>query len=118
MPDLFNGDALSLNRPDGFDIMMWLTKGTGGNNPHAPEAVDPIVEKTIQYLQEKGFKKIGAVGYCFVCTFPCFRNQSSSYKFVKSGKYAIRFMPKGKAIDVAFIAHPSYVPFIPYLQLL
>jgi dienelactone hydrolase len=67
MPDLFNGDALSLNRPDGFDFMAWLTKGTGGNNPHTYEAVDPIVEKAIKYLQEeKGIKKIGAVGYCFV----------------------------------------------------
>lgn len=66
IPDLFNGDPLSLNRPEGFDFMAWLTKGTGGNNPHTFEAVDPIVEKSIKYLQEKGFKKIGAVGYCFV----------------------------------------------------
>lgn len=66
IPDLFNGDPLTLNRPDGFDLMAWLTKGTGGNNPHTYEAIDPIVEKSIKYLQEKGFKKIGAVGYCFV----------------------------------------------------
>lgn len=67
IPDLFNGDALSLNRPDDFDIMAWLAKGTGGNNPHTPTAVDLIVEKSIKWLQAKGFKKIGAVGYCFVC---------------------------------------------------
>jgi dienelactone hydrolase len=66
IPDLFNGDALTLNRPDGFDLMAWLTKGTGGNNPHTFEAVDPIVEKSIKWLREKGFTKIGAVGYCFV----------------------------------------------------
>jgi len=91
IPDLFNGDALSLNRPDDFDFMAWLTKGTGGNNPHTYEAVDPIVEKSIKYLQEKGFKKIGAVGYCF------------------GAKYVVRFMPKGKGIDVGFVAHPSFV---------
>ena len=66
MPDLFNGDPLSLNRPEGFDFMAWLTKGTGGNNPHTTEQVDPIVEKSIAYLKEQGYKKIGSVGYCFV----------------------------------------------------
>jgi dienelactone hydrolase len=66
IPDLFNGDALPLNRPEGFDLMTWLIKGTGGNNPHTWEAVDPIVAKSIKYLQEQGYKKIGAVGYCFV----------------------------------------------------
>jgi len=89
--DLFNGDALSLNRPDDFDIKAWLTKGTGGNNPHTFEAVDPIVEKSIKYLKEQGFTKIGAVGYCF------------------GGKYVVRFMPTGKGIDVGFVAHPSFV---------
>jgi len=91
IPDLFNGDALTINRPDDFDFKGWLTKGTGGNNPHTYEAIDPIVEKSIKYLQEQGFKKIGAVGYCF------------------GGKYVARFMPKGKGIDVGFTAHPSFV---------
>lgn len=72
--DLFNGDALSLNRPDDFDFMSWLTKGSTGDNPHTTEAVDPIVVEAIKYLkQEKGVKKIGAVGYCFgakVCLLP------------------------------------------------
>jgi hypothetical protein len=66
IPDLFNGDPLTLNRPEEFDFMSWLTKGSSGDNPHTYGAVDPIVEKSIKYLQEKGFKKIGAVGYCFV----------------------------------------------------
>ena len=69
MLDLFNGDAMTLNRPDGFDFMAWLTKGTGGNNPHTKEAVDPIVAEGIKFLQGKGYKKIGSVGYCFVSTF-------------------------------------------------
>ncbi|KUJ06765.1 alpha/beta-hydrolase [Mollisia scopiformis] len=91
MPDLFNGDPLTLNRPDGFDFMAWLNKGTGGNNPHTYEAVDPIVEKSIKYLQEQGYKKIGAVGYCF------------------GAKYVARFMAKGKGIEVGYMAHPSFV---------
>lgn len=66
MPDIFLGDPLPLNRPEGFDIMAWIQKGSNGNNPHTWEAVDPIIAKSIKYLQEKGFKNIGAVGYCFV----------------------------------------------------
>lgn len=62
--------------------MKWLTKGTGGNNPHTFDAVDPIVEKSIKYLQEKGFKKIGAVGYCFVSVDLDF---DSAYFGVSSG---------------------------------
>lgn len=91
MPDLFNGDPIALNRPEGFDFMTWLTKGSDGNNPHTYETVDPIVEKSIKYLQEKGFSKIGGVGYCF------------------GAKYVVRFMPKGKGINVGFVAHPSFV---------
>lgn len=64
--DLFNGDALSLNHLGNTDFMAWLTKGSSGDNPHTKEAVDPIVETAIKYLkEEKGIKKLGAVGYCF-----------------------------------------------------
>lgn len=91
VPDLFNGDPIALNRPEGFDLMSWLTKGSNGKNPHTFEAVDPIVEAGLKFLQEKGYKKIGSVGYCF------------------GAKYVVRYMPKGKGIDVGFIAHPSFV---------
>jgi dienelactone hydrolase len=64
--DLFNGDPISLNKSEGFDFMGWLTKGSTGDNPHTFKEVDPIVEKSIAYLKEKGFKKIGSTGYCFV----------------------------------------------------
>lgn len=64
--DLFNGDALSLNRTDGFDFMAWLIKGSTGDNGHTWKEVDPIVEQGLKYLQEKGYKKIGSTGYCFV----------------------------------------------------
>ncbi|RDL32427.1 uncharacterized protein BP5553_08883 [Venustampulla echinocandica] len=91
LPDLFNGDPVELNRPDDFNLMAWLAKGTNGDNPHTVEAVDVIVEKSIAWLKEKGYKKIGAVGYCF------------------GGKYVARFMSKGKGIDVGYVAHPSFV---------
>ncbi|KAH8666827.1 dienelactone hydrolase [Xylariales sp. PMI_506] len=87
--DVFNGDPLSLNRPDNFDFMAWLTKGSTGDNPHTPDYVDPIVVEAIKFLkEEKGIKKLGAVGYCF------------------GAKYVARHYP---AIDVGFFAHPSFV---------
>ncbi|CAG8979466.1 hypothetical protein HYALB_00010659 [Hymenoscyphus albidus] len=89
--DVFNGDALTLNKPEAFDFMSWMTKGTGGNNGHTTKEVDPIVEKAIAFLQEKGYKKIGSVGYCF------------------GAKYVARYMAKGKGIDVGYMAHPSFV---------
>ena len=64
--DVFNGDPIPLNRPADFDFMSWLSKGSDGNNPHTKEQVDPIVDLAIKHLkEEKGIKKLGAVGYCF-----------------------------------------------------
>ena len=64
--DVFNGDALSLNRPEGFDFMKWLNEGSDGKNPHTTQAVDPIVEAAIKTMKEKhGVAKLGALGYCF-----------------------------------------------------
>lgn len=64
--DLFNGDPLALEgRSADFDFMGWIQKGTGGNNPHTPQAIDPVVVCGIETLWSRGFKKIGAVGYCF-----------------------------------------------------
>ena len=64
--DVFNGDALPLNRHGEFDFMKWLTTGSDGKNPHTTEAVDPIVELALKELKEKyGAKKIGGLGYCF-----------------------------------------------------
>ncbi|TVY20245.1 Hydrolase tropI [Lachnellula arida] len=92
IPDVFNGDPMSLNDNfETFDFMGWLTKGSNGKNPHTAEAIDPIIQKSIEYLKEQGFKKIGGVGYCF------------------GAKYVVRFMPKGKGIDVGYVAHPSFV---------
>lgn len=88
--DTFNGDALGLNRREDFDFFAWMTKGTGGNNPHTKEAVDPIVVDGIKALKEEyGIKKLGAVGYCF------------------GAKYVVRHYKNG--IEVGYLAHPSFV---------
>ncbi|KAL2862834.1 dienelactone hydrolase family protein [Aspergillus lucknowensis] len=94
IPDLFDGDPIPLNRPDGFDIFAWRN---GKHHPqgrsHLPENVDPVVEATIEELRNKhGFKKIGAIGYCF------------------GAKYVVRHLrPDLGKIDVGFVAHPSFV---------
>jgi dienelactone hydrolase len=63
--DLFNGDPVPVNPPEGFDLYGWLENGTGGNNPHTQEYIDPIVAEGIKFLKtEKGVKKLGAAGYC------------------------------------------------------
>jgi dienelactone hydrolase len=64
--DVLNGDPVPLNRPQGFEVMKWVTEGSDGKNPHTKEAVDPIVVAAIASLKEEhGVSKIGAVGYCF-----------------------------------------------------
>ncbi|KAF1985763.1 alpha/beta-hydrolase [Aulographum hederae CBS 113979] len=84
MPDLFNGDPVALNPPEGFQIMDWLKN-------HGTEQVDPIVESSIKELRGKyGVQKLGAVGYCF------------------GAKYVARFLKSGQ-IDAGFMAHPSFV---------
>ena len=66
IPDLFDGDAIPVNGSLN-NLMEWLNHGSDGKHPHTSAAIDPIVEKAVKYLrEEKGFKKIGAVGYCFV----------------------------------------------------
>ncbi|KAI1760102.1 dienelactone hydrolase [Hypoxylon sp. FL1150] len=88
--DIYNGDALALNRPEGFDFEGWIAHGSTGDNPHTPKAIDPIVEAAIGYLrEERGVNRLGAVGYCF------------------GAKYVARHQQNG--IDVGFIAHPSFV---------
>ena len=74
--DVFNGDPIPLNtRLDGsdkFDFMGWLAHGSTGDNPHTKEAVDPIVEAAVRFLRDdKGFKKLAAVGYCFGAKVTC-----------------------------------------------
>jgi len=83
--DQFHGDALRLDRPADFNFPAWREN-------HGVASVDPVVAEAIKYLkEEKGFKKIGAVGYCF------------------GAKYAVRYLAKGKGVDAAYVAHPSFV---------
>ncbi|KAK5682333.1 hypothetical protein LTS10_005459 [Elasticomyces elasticus] len=92
MPDLFEGDPIKLNRPEGFDIMAWLQKSGPEGKGHGTGQVDPIVTAVIKEMRENlGVKKLGSVGYCF------------------GAKYVARFMAKGKGIDVGAMAHPSFV---------
>lgn len=85
MPDLYHGDPVPLeNRPEGFDIMVWL-KG------HQPDRVEPVVDAVIKEMRGKmGVKRLGAVGYCF------------------GAKYVVRNLKEGR-LDVGFVAHPSFV---------
>ncbi|KAG6009735.1 hypothetical protein E4U21_001483 [Claviceps maximensis] len=87
--DLFNGDPIKLNSPDGFDFMKWLEEGSDGKNPHTPPSVDPIVEAGIKYIKGLGVTKLAAVGYCF------------------GAKYVVRHYKDG--IDAGFVAHPSFI---------
>ncbi|KAF5018935.1 hypothetical protein F66182_9077 [Fusarium sp. NRRL 66182] len=92
IPDLFHGDSVPLNEPEGFDIMAWLRGDYNGNKyEHTPALIDPIVEKSISILRSKyGIERIGSVGYCF------------------GSKYTVRFLDDTK-INVGFIAHPSFI---------
>jgi len=88
--DVFNGDPIPLNRPEGFNLMKWLEEGSDGKNPHTKAFVDPIVVDGIKALKEEyGVTKIGAVGYCF------------------GAKYVCRHFENG--ISVGYVAHPSFV---------
>jgi len=84
IPDLFNGDPVLLNPPEGFNLMGWL-------QGHLPPSVDPIVAATLKEMRGPlGCKRIGGVGYCF------------------GGKYVCRFLKDGQ-LDVGYTAHPSFV---------
>ncbi|KZF20126.1 dienelactone hydrolase family protein [Xylona heveae TC161] len=84
VPDLFEGDAVPLNRPGDYDLPSWLQK-------HPTNLVDPIVEATLGEMRDTfNCQRIGAVGYCF------------------GAKYVARFLGQGK-INVGYVAHPSFV---------
>jgi dienelactone hydrolase len=84
MPDLFNGDTVPLNRPEGFNIMDWVKN-------HMTLQTDPIIDAVLKEMRENlGCKRIGGVGYCF------------------GGKYVCRYLKPGK-LDVGFTAHPTMV---------
>ncbi|KAJ5612317.1 hypothetical protein N7510_005511 [Penicillium lagena] len=82
MPDLFTGDTVPLNRPEGFNIMDWVKN-------HLPAQTEPIIDAVLKEMRENlGCKYIGGIGYCF------------------GGKYVCRYLKPGK-LDAAFTAHPT-----------
>ncbi|KAJ5902065.1 hypothetical protein N7495_002593 [Penicillium taxi] len=82
MPDLFKGDSIPINRPEGFKLVDWLQN-------HYPEQTEPIINTVLAEMREKlGCKRIGGVGYCF------------------GGKYVARYLKGGK-LDAGFTAHPT-----------
>ncbi|CAD0110858.1 unnamed protein product [Aureobasidium uvarum] len=92
MPDLYEGDAVSLDRPEDFNVMAWGQKGGPQGKGHGPGQVDPIIETVIEEMRlNLGVRKIGSVGYCF------------------GAKYVARFLAKDKRVDVGAMAHPSFV---------
>jgi dienelactone hydrolase len=81
MPDIFRGDPAPHDIT--FDAAEFLSK-------HNPNTTDPVVETTINYIRNKlGVKHVAVTGYCF------------------GGRYAFRFLAKGRGADVGFTAHPS-----------
>jgi len=89
IPDIFNGDALTLPFPEGFDLFKWFAEGSSGDNPHDAEHIDPIVKAGIDALKGMGYTSIASVGYCI------------------GAKYTVRHYKSG--IQVGFGAHPSFV---------
>lgn len=84
MPDLFSGDTVPINRPEGFNIMDWLKN-------HLPPQTEPIIDAVLTEMRENlGCQRIGGVGYCF------------------GGKYVCRYLKTGK-LDAGFTAHPTMV---------
>jgi dienelactone hydrolase len=84
MPDLFNGDSVPLNRPEGFQIMEWVKN-------HLPPQTEPIIDTVLKEMRETmGCERIGGVGYCF------------------GGKYVCRYLKNGW-LDAGFVAHPTMV---------
>ncbi|KAH6609917.1 dienelactone hydrolase [Trichoderma cornu-damae] len=89
LPDIFNGDALKLNQLGNIDLSSWIAKGTTGDNPHTPPAVDSIIVKSLKALKDLGVERVGSVGYCF------------------GAKYVVRHYKHG--IHVGYVAHPTMV---------
>jgi hypothetical protein len=66
MPDLFDGNPITLNRPADFDIMKWLGGEYHPNKrAHDPPHVDPIIDSCIIELRQKhGIKVSRHDGSC------------------------------------------------------
>jgi len=79
IPDFLHGDPYS----SGTSLEEWLAK-------HGTAVTDPIVDKMVKGLKEKGYEKIGGIGYCF------------------GARFVVRFLKEGQ-INAGFLGHPSFV---------
>lgn len=62
MPDLFHGDPIPLNRPEGFELQAWLNGPPG----HLPNRVEPVVKAVLKEMKSTlGCERVGGIGYCF-----------------------------------------------------
>lgn len=62
MPDLFHGDPVPLNRPEGFELQAWLNGPPG----HLTNRVDPVVQAVLKEMKSAlGCERVGGIGYCF-----------------------------------------------------
>ncbi|CAG9992209.1 unnamed protein product [Clonostachys byssicola] len=83
MPDIFRGDPAPHDIY--FDADEFLAK-------HTTNVTDPVIETTISYMRNTlRFDRIAVTGYCF------------------GGRYAFRFLRKGRGADIGFAAHPSFL---------
>jgi dienelactone hydrolase len=83
MPDIFRGDPAPHDIY--FDADEFLAK-------HTTNVTDPVIETTIRYMRDTHrFDRIAVTGYCF------------------GGRYAFRFLQKGRGADIGFAAHPSFL---------
>ncbi|ROW13597.1 hypothetical protein VPNG_04624 [Cytospora leucostoma] len=84
LPDLFFGDTIPLNRPEGFEVSEWIKN-------HLPEHVEPIIDTVLAEMRGPlGCKRIGGVGYCF------------------GARYVARWLRPGTGkLDVGYTAHPT-----------
>ncbi|KAM5341957.1 hypothetical protein ACJ41O_014988 [Fusarium nematophilum] len=83
MPDIFRGDPAPHDIT--FDAEEFLRK-------HTVNVTDPVIEKTVDYIRNTlKVNKIAVTGYCF------------------GGRYAFRFLAKGRGADVGYAAHPSFL---------
>ena len=58
MPDLFQGDARSVDPSPDFDRAAWMAR-------HGPETWEPVVDAVVAVLKAEGVAWIGTTGYCF-----------------------------------------------------
>ena len=90
VPDIFQGDPVPLNRPEGYDLRAWLSGKLTGQ-AHGPEQVEPVTGALVKHMRAAGCRKVGGIGYCF------------------GAKYVVRHMGMHGDIDAGFLAHPTQV---------